>query len=227
MNKARPIPRSRSAAAWGTAALGAISFLWLALHVNGREGSGYDLALYTAARSGTEPGAPVGPRWVEELARDMTGLGGIPLLVAFQAAVAVFLLLDRRRREALYLAVTTAGGWALLFAVKALIARPRPDVELHRTAVYTASFPSGHALMAAITYLTVAALMTHEITRTRTKVFVMACASAITLLVGASRVYLGVHWPTDVLGGWLCGMSWTALCWLTLRKYPVGEDRAD
>ncbi|UYG01694.1 phosphatase PAP2 family protein [Halomonas sp. GD1P12] len=77
--------------------------------------------------------------------------------------------------------------------------RPRPDLVPHEAMVYTANFPSGHSMMSGVTYLTLAALL--------------ILAILLALLVGASRVYLGVHWPTNILAGWTAGANWAAICW--------------
>jgi undecaprenyl-diphosphatase len=91
--------------------------------------------------------------------------------------------------------------------------RPRPDLVPHATQVYTASFPSGHAMLSAVTYLTLGALLSRVQRRRRVKAFFLGLALTLTLLIGLSRVYLGVHWPSDVLAGWCIGAAWASLCW--------------
>jgi undecaprenyl-diphosphatase len=102
--------------------------------------------------------------------------------------------------------------------------RPRPDLVPHATRVYTASFPSGHAMLSAVTYLTLGALLARVQPNRRLKAYLIGLALCITLLVGASRVYLGVHWPSDVLAGWCGGAAWAALCWfIALQLQRQGQ----
>ena len=203
--------------AFAVMAGGLWAFAELADGVSDGKGPGFDEAVFRAFRSPADPSDPIGPTWVEETARDVTALGGVALLNLLALVSVGFLLLDRKRREALFLTGAVAGGWALMFALKAAFERPRPDLGLHRTVVYTASFPSGHALMSAVTYLTLGALLARVTPRGRMKAYLMSWAAATTLLIGVSRVYLGVHWPTDVLAGWALGASWALCCWLAAR----------
>jgi undecaprenyl-diphosphatase len=172
-----------------------------------------DTEILMMFRSGADRTDPIGPPWVEELARDFTALGGVGVLTLVTLASAVFLKLARRGRMALVAVITIAGGLALTQALKAGFERPRPDLQLHEVYVYTASFPSGHTAMSAITYLTLGALIARELSGFRLKVFVMLASVSTTLLVGMSRIYLGVHWPSDVLGGWSFAAGWSLLCW--------------
>jgi undecaprenyl-diphosphatase len=172
-----------------------------------------DTEILMMFRSGEDRTDPIGPPWVEELARDFTALGGVGVLSLVTIASAIFLKLARRGRMALVAVITIAGGLALTQALKAGFERSRPDLQLHEVVVYTASFPSGHTAMSAITYLTLGALIARELSGFRLKVFVMLASVATTLLVGVSRIYLGVHWPSDVLGGWSFAAGWSLLCW--------------
>ena len=113
--------------------------------------------------------------------------------------------------------LATAGGWVLNDVLKLAFARPRPDVVPHLREVMSPSFPSGHALTSAAVFLTLGALLMRVADNRVTKFYCMAIAMIATLLVGATRVYLGVHYPTDVLAGWLIGISWALVCWLLER----------
>jgi undecaprenyl-diphosphatase len=101
--------------------------------------------------------------------------------------------------------------------LKYSIDRDRPALVPHGSVVYTASFPSGHSMLAASTYLTMGALLARVQRRRRIKAYILMVAITATLLVGISRVYLGVHWPTDVIAGWTAGTGWALLCWLLAR----------
>jgi undecaprenyl-diphosphatase len=105
------------------------------------------------------------------------------------------------------------GGMMLSTALKMGFERPRPDLVPHATRVYTASFPSGHAMLSATAYLTLGALLARVEKLRRIKAFFLGLAVCLTLLIGISRVYLGVHWPSDVLAGWADGAAWASLCW--------------
>ncbi len=177
-----------------------------------------DRRLLLALRVSNDPSDPIGPRWVEEMGRDVTALGGTAVLVLLTAAVAALLLLSGRGRAALVVVVAVAGGLGVSMLLKAGFQRPRPELVPHGSVVYTTSFPSGHSTLAAATYLTLAALLARVYARRTVKAYLFAAAAFVTFLVGASRVYLGVHWPTDVLAGWSIGAAWALVCWLLMRR---------
>lgn len=178
----------------------------------------FDSALLLALRTPGNPADPLGPPWFEELARDVTALGGTGFLTFLTLATAGFLWLSRRRATALFLIAAVSSGILLSNTAKALFDRPRPDLVPHGTHVYTASFPSGHSLMAAVTYLTLAVIVARGFTEERLRVYVVSIAVFLTLAVGVSRVYLGVHWPTDVAAGWAMGAAWALGC-AALARY--------
>ncbi len=148
--------------------------------------------------------------------RDLTALGGTTVLSLMTLAVICFLLMVRKRQTALIVLLSVAGGALLSTLFKWGFSRPRPDLVPHGMAVYSESFPSGHSMMSAIVYLTLGALLARTQARWRVKAFLFGLAIALTFIVGVSRLYLGVHWPTDVLGGWTLGAGWAALCWLVM-----------
>ncbi len=189
------------------------AFIAVADEVREGETHAFDSAILLAMRNPQNLADPVGPSWVEESARDITGLGGYAILTIVTLAALAYLLMAGKRAAALLLLVAIVGGMLLSTGLKSGFERPRPDLVPHETRVYTASFPSGHAMLSAVTYLTLGALLTRVQQRRRIKAFIMGLAIAITLLVGVSRVYLGVHWPSDVLAGWSVGAAWASLCW--------------
>ena len=160
---------------------------------------------------------PIGPRWLLSAALDITALGSATVIGLTVVAVTGFLVLQGMWRTGLFVALASGGALVVNTALKQFVQRPRPEVVPHLREVMTMSFPSGHALTSAVVYLTLGALSMRIAERRLTKFYCMAMAMLITALVGASRVYLGVHYPTDVIAGWLIGLSWALLCWMLER----------
>lgn len=202
-------------------ALGTLAFLGIADEVMEGDTLQLDKRILLAIRMPGNPDDPIGPLWVEEIFRDFTGLGGVGVLGLLTAATLGYLLLMGQRRTALYLAVAIVGGLLVSVALKAGFHRPRPDLVSHGSMVYTSSFPSGHSMLSAIVYLTGGAMLAMLHRRRSVRIYILACACLVTLLVGISRVYLGVHWPTDVLAGWAGGGAWAAFCWLVARRLQI------
>jgi undecaprenyl-diphosphatase len=176
-----------------------------------------DTALLLALRNPGDRSDPLGPPWVEELFRNFSALGSMAVLLFMCLSIAGFLALQRKGHELLLLAVAVSGGLLLSHALKAGFNRPRPDLVPHGDYVTTASFPSGHSMMATVTYLTLGALLARITSDRRTKLYVLAMAIVLSFLIGLSRVYLGVHWPSDVAAGWMAGAAWALLWWLVAR----------
>jgi len=179
---------------------------------------GFDQWLILALRNPADVTDPLGPAWLEEMGRDFTALGGTAVLTLITLSAAGFLLLRRKGHVALLLLVAVGGGIVLSSLMKHGFSRPRPDLVPHDSYIYTSSFPSGHSMMSAVTYLTLGALLARAEARRRIKAFLLLLAVFLTFAVGVSRVYLGVHWPTDVLAGWTAGAAWATLCWLVARQ---------
>jgi undecaprenyl-diphosphatase len=173
-----------------------------------------DRRILAAMRESGRPADPVGPRWLEEVGRDITGLGGIAIVTLVTLATASYLAAIRRSRDALVVLIAASSGAVFCWLLKLGFDRPRPDVVSRLSAVYSASFPSGHAMMATVVYLTLGGLLTREDRAAGGKVAVLGWTMLICALVGSSRVYLGVHWPSDVLAGWAVGAFWALLCWM-------------
>ncbi|WAC25517.1 phosphatase PAP2 family protein [Ancylobacter sp. SL191] len=196
------------------AAAGLLAFAQLADGVVEGETHAFDEAVLRAFRAPGDPADPLGPLWLEIVMRDITALGSTTVLTLITAAVVGFLIMDRKAGAALFVVAAVAGGGALSYLLKIGFDRPRPDLVAHLVDVHTLSFPSGHAMGAAVTYLTLAALIVRTERRRRLKAYVLFVAVSLTLLIGLSRIYLGVHWPTDVLAGWCAGSAWALICWL-------------
>ncbi|OLC16555.1 MAG: hypothetical protein AUH29_04835 [Candidatus Rokubacteria bacterium 13_1_40CM_69_27] len=160
---------------------------------------------------------PIGPRWLTQAALDISVLGGPTFLTLAVLLVCGYLVLDRKYASMWLVAIAAASGGLLSTAMKLLFARERPDIVPHLSTVTSPSFPSGHSMLAAVIYLTLGALLARFAAQRTVRAYVLSVALLLTLLVGSSRVYLGVHYPTDVLGGWLAGLAWALLCWLVAR----------
>lgn len=195
-----------------------VAFFLLAAEVVEGDTQAFDLRVLRALRSPADPSIPIGPPWLRGAALDITSLGSATVLSLTTLAICGFLLLQRMARTALFVFVATAGGWALNALLKEVFQRARPSVVPHLQDVMSLSFPSGHAMTSAAVYLTLGALTMRVADSRRTKIYCMATAMLVTCLVGASRVYLGVHYPTDVLAGWLMGMVWALGCWAVERR---------
>lgn len=196
---------------------GAWLFLELADEVSEGETRKLDEKIVMSLRAHDDPGDPLGPVWLEESVRDLTALGSTIVLLFLSLAVLGFLLMRRQGHAAGLVLAALAGGLLLNFGLKNYFDRPRPELVPHLHHVSTASFPSGHSLLSAVVYLTLGALLARLVQERRLKIYILAVAGMMSLFAGASRVYLGVHYPTDVLGGWTVGLTWAVICWLVAR----------
>jgi undecaprenyl-diphosphatase len=188
----------------------------------------FDEWLIVALRAPGNLADPIGPKWVEEMMRDFTAMGSTGVLTLMVLAIAGFLAMTRKGHAALFVLASVGGGVLISQTMKWAYARPRPDLVPHGAEVFTASFPSGHSMMSAVVYLTLGALLARTQADRAVKVYILAIAVLLTALVGVSRVYLGVHWPTDVLAGWALGGLWALICllvmvWLQSRGQVEGE----
>lgn len=202
------------------------AFIGIADEVLEGETQALDEAVLLWFREPGNPADPIGPSWVLEAVRDITALGSFPVLGLVVIAALIFLLLTGKRVIALLLAVSVVGGTIVSSVLKEFIGRPRPSIE-HAAEVFTASFPSGHALVSAVTYLTLGALLARTQERAAVRGYIIGLAVLVTLMIGVSRLYLGVHYPTDVLAGWCLGAMWAGLClivavWLQRRGEAEG-----
>jgi undecaprenyl-diphosphatase len=197
--------------------LGAWFFLEIADDVLEGDTREFDEAVLLAFRSDANPDDPIGDHRVEELARDVTGFGSTVVVSFLTIAVAGFLLLQRKWHLAAYLLGAVATGIVLGSLLKAGFDRPRPDLVAHGQSVYTSSFPSGHSMMSAVGFLTLGAILAGSLPSRAIRLYVIGLAALLTAAVGVSRVYLGVHWPTDVLAGWAAGTAWALACWSVAR----------
>ena len=200
------------------------AFIAIADEVIEGETHAFDEAVILAFRVPGDPADPLGPPWFEDAVRDVTALGSAPVLVIAVLAVVGFLALSRSWALALFTLAASLGGLGASSALKYLIDRPRPELVPREALTFTSSFPSGHSMMSAVVYLTLAALVARLMERRRLKAYALTVALGLTMLVGLSRVYLGVHWPSDVLAGWSAGAAWALACWLVAQRLALGRD---
>ena len=177
----------------------------------------FDEWVLGALRQETDRSQLKGPRWLTWGAQDITALGGPTVLGLTVLTVTGYLFLHRLYRNGLFVFIASVGGWVLNWVLKQAFARARPDIVPHMREVMSSSFPSGHALTSAAVYLTLGTLLMRIAEGRLAKYYCLAIAMFVTFLVGVSRVFLGVHYPSDVLAGWLIGMSWALLCWVVER----------
>jgi undecaprenyl-diphosphatase len=190
-----------------------LAFRHIAEEVGEGDTHAFDSAIIWGLRVPGHPGTPIGPAWLTTAATDVTSLGSITVLSIIVLLVFGLIAALGRLREACVLLTASLGGMVLTGLLKDFFQRDRPPLVLHLAPAVNASFPSGHATLSATVYLTIGPLIAHFAQRRRVRVYALSAAVILALTVGCSRVYLGVHWPTDVLAGWCVGSAWALLCW--------------
>jgi undecaprenyl-diphosphatase len=198
----------------GIAGFGAFAFMAIADEALEGDTHAFDEAILMALREPGDASNPIGPEWLADMMADLTALGGIAVLTLLVLGVVFYLLSVGQRGTALLVGGAVGSGAILSALLKLGFDRPRPDLVAHLSHAYSSSFPSGHAMLSAVTYLTLGVLLARAHEGRRTKIIVMTYGVTLTVLIGLSRIYLGVHWPTDVMAGWALGAAWAALWWL-------------
>ena len=188
-----------------------LAFLRIADEMIEGEMEAFDNTILMLFRDPANLETTIGPPWVHEMVRDITSLGSFSLLGLIVIAVCVYLVLARMRAEAVVVLVSVIGGTILSTVLKMGYNRPRPDLTT-MSEQFTASFPSGHAMLSAVTFLTLGAVLSRFAPTRALRIFTIGIALVLTLLVGLSRLYMGVHYPSDVLAGWCLGAAWALLC---------------
>lgn len=201
---------------------GLMAFAELADEVADGDTYAFDRAVLLSMREPGDLADAIGPAWFEMMVRDVTSLGGTVVLTLLTLASIGYLLLSGKRGGAVFVVVSVAGGTLISSLLKHFFDRARPDVVPHLMEATSASFPSGHSMLAMVTYLTLGVVLAEVQAKHRIKVYILVWAVFLALIVGLSRMYLGVHWPTDVLAGWCVGSAWALLCgavalWLQRR----------
>ena len=194
--------------------LGLFGFFKLTEEVVEGDTRGFDQSVLLWFRNKADLSDPIGPQWLEVVVRDITALGGLLILGLLTIAACGYLWLTQRHKLALFVAVSIPAGSLLNTLLKEYFTRPRPDIVPHGTGAALSSFPSGHAMMSAVVFLTLGALLSLSTENTRIKIYILFWSVFLTVIVGISRVYLGVHWPTDIIAGWIAGGTWAVLCLL-------------
>jgi len=148
---------------------------------------------------------------------DLTALGSIAVLVMIALMTGGYLLLSRRWRQAGLLALALGGGIFASEVLKGVFERARPPAGYRTFDVLNYSFPSGHALLSAVLYPTLAIMLAGALQQRAVRIYVLAIGVLLALIVGSTRVYLAAHWASDVLAGWCVGAAWAILCWIAVR----------
>lgn len=199
------------------------SFLKIAGEVLEGDARSLDMLILQLCRSHGQADLPLGPVWLQEAMRDLTALGSPAVLILTVGAVWGYLLVARQATMAWLAAGSAAGGLGVALLLKSVFSRERPDAPFHATVASGYSFPSGHAMMSAVVFLTLAALVARLAPRPLLRLYAIGVGGLASALVGISRVYLGVHWASDVAAGWAAGAAWALLCWLIADRMGLGK----
>lgn len=167
-----------------------------------------------AFRHASDLSDPLGGPYIEQMMWDITALGSHTVLGILVFSVAGYLALTNRKRAALTVLISVGTGVMVSALFKLGFARPRPDLVPHEVNIATTSFPSGHTMLSTVTYLTMAALLTRMEKSHALRLYCISFGVFLSFVIGVSRIYLGVHWPSDVLAGWCIGVCWASLCWV-------------
>ena len=195
----------------------AFAFIKIASEVAEGDTLAFDRWLLQALRNPADPSVPAGPGWLQAAMIDVTALGGVTVLTLITVLVVGYLVAIRKISTAAFVAAAITGGAILGTLLKTGFGRARPDLVAHLVEVNSLSFPSGHAMNSAVTYLTLGALLASTEKDRAVRIYLLTAAIVLTLAIGGSRVYLGVHWPSDVVAGWCVGGAWAILCSLAAR----------
>jgi undecaprenyl-diphosphatase len=203
------------------AMLGLVGSIWafseVADEVMEAETDHFDAVILRAFRQPGDLATGLGPKWMPAAMGDLTALGGTAVLTLMVLIAIAFLLLRKKWASAILVLCASVGGTLLGTVLKSFFQRQRPAVVPHLTEVTSLSFPSGHSMLSAVIFLTLGALLARTTKDRKVKAFFLLTALFITILVGTTRVYLGVHYPTDVLAGWCAGTTWALLCVMVAR----------
>ena len=192
----------------------ALAFISVGNLVSAGSTRNFDISIIESFRDKNDLSKPIGSQWLLDFMTDVTSLGSATVLTFITIFVSVFLLLQKKYDAFLLLVLATIGGALISVLLKEIYSRERPDLIFRLATVSSLSFPSGHSMMSAVFYLTQAAIVARFQRERKIRIYILSIAIFLTLIIGISRVFLGVHYPTDVLGGWTIGFAWASFCWV-------------
>jgi len=194
------------------------SSLWLFVVVTDEvvenEHRGLDNRILLALRTPGDLSQPIGPRFVKNASLDISSLGSAPVLTLIIVMICGYLLLERKFAATWFILFASISGTILNQILKEFVGRERPQIVPHLSEISNYSFPSGHSMLSAIIYLSLAVLLTKTVKTRPTKMYLIGAAFFLAFLIGLTRMILGVHYPSDVLAGWTAGTAWAMLCWV-------------
>ena len=208
---------------WSVMIIGLLGFAAIAYLVSTDATTAFDLSVMSHFIERGETVSPLGPPWVEEIFLELTALGGGTVLTLVALLVLTGLFITRQRGAGLTLMATLFSGTIIPYGLKFLFDRPRPDLVAHLDRTFTASFPSAHATVSMIYWISIATIIARFIDHAILRRFIYYSAFSLVILIGLSRIYLGVHWPSDVVAGWLLGLAWAAFCWLLANRFAIDK----
>jgi undecaprenyl-diphosphatase len=173
----------------------------------------FDVTIIEALRNPADQTIPWGPFWLPDVMRDITSLGGGTVIALITLIVIIYLLMQKKIGELLLVLAAVLGGTIIGIVLKEIFGRERPDLIFRLTDATSLSFPSGHSMMSTVIYLSLAALLARIQHERKIRIYIISVALFLAFIIGISRIYLGVHYPTDVVGGWTIGLGWASICW--------------
>lgn len=192
------------------------AFIKIGRAVSGNETSGFDETILLALRDA--PDDPIGPPSLTAAVMHISALGSGAVTGLIVLITTLFFVVSKHYRYALLMIACSLGTLAGMALLKDFYERERPTVVTHIDPPGGHSFPSGHSMISAALYMTLAVLIARTLQTRRQRVFVVAMGAIMMMLIGLTRLYLGVHYPTDVLAGWTAGLLWALVCGLLVER---------
>jgi len=203
--------------------VGTVGFILIAGFVISGSTDYFDVQVLRLLRTTGNLARPIGPKWLFEIMRDITSLGGATIVFLITFIVIVYFFLQKQYSMLFLVFAAVIGGGLIDLELKVIFSRIRPQVVPNLIQEISYGFPSGHSMMSTIIYLSLASLIARLQSRWRDKIYIISVAVFLSFMIGISRIYLGVHYPTDVFGGWSLGLAWAAFCWLV--AWYISEKR--